>query len=56
MAAPELNATNGLIVNNATVSANYTVASGNNAFSVGPMTVNSGVSVTVSSGQRWVVI
>lgn len=56
MAAPELNASNGLIVNNATVSASYTVASGNNAFSVGPMTVNSGVSVTVSSGQRWVVI
>ena len=56
IAAPELNATNGLLVNNATVSANYTVASGNNAFSVGPMTVNGGVSVTVTSGQRWVVI
>lgn len=54
--ASEMVASNGLFVNNATVSANYTVATGNNAFSVGPVTVASGVSVTVSSGQRWVVI
>lgn len=54
--AYEIVATNGLLVNNATVSASYTVATGNNAFSVGPVTVASGVSVTVSSGQRWVVI
>jgi hypothetical protein len=45
-----------LIVNNTTASASYTVASGTNAFSVGPITVASGVTVTVSSGQRWVVI
>ena len=52
----ELVASNGLMVNNATVSASYTVASGTNAMSVGPMSVSSGVTVTVSSGQRWVVI
>jgi hypothetical protein len=48
--------TNGLIINSTTVAASYTVASGQNAMSVGPMTVNSGVTVTVSSGQRWLVL
>jgi len=47
---------NGIHVNSATVSSSYTIASGNNGFSVGPITVASGQSVTVSSGQRWVVI
>lgn len=51
----EVVATNGLFVNNATVSANYTIESGYNATSVGPMTVASGVAVTVTSGQRWLV-
>jgi hypothetical protein len=54
--APQVNATNGLIVNSMTVSANYTVASGDSAMSIGPITVASGVSVTVSSGSRWVGI
>ena len=54
--ASEMIASNGLLLTTATVSANYTVASGNNALSVGPITVASGISVTVSSGQRWVVI
>jgi hypothetical protein len=45
-----------LIVNSMTVSANYTIATGDSAMSVGPITVNSGVSVTVSSGSRWVVL
>ena len=52
----ELIASNGLILNSATVSTSYTVATGNNAMSVGPITVASGQSVTVSSGQRWVVL
>ena len=52
----ELIASNGLILNSATVSTSYTVATGNNAISVGPMTVASGQSVTISSGQRWVVL
>ena len=46
----------GIIINNTTISTNYTIASGTNGFSVGPMTVSSGYAVTVSSGQRWVVI
>lgn len=54
--ALELVASNGLVVNSATVSANYTLAAGYNATSAGPVTVASGVSVTVSSGSRWVVL
>jgi hypothetical protein len=56
LSASQVIASNGLIINNTTVSASYTVASGNNAMSVGPVTVASGQSVTVSSGQRWVVL
>ena len=51
-----IRASNGLVVNSNTVSANYTIASGDSASSVGPMTVASGVAVTVSSGSRWVVL
>jgi hypothetical protein len=49
-------AENGLVLNKTTVSQSMTVATGYNAHSVGPMTINSGVTVTVDSGQRWVVI
>jgi len=47
----------GAIVTNqdeATVS--YTIAAGENGFSVGPVTVASGVTITVSAGQRWLVL
>jgi hypothetical protein len=56
LSASQVIASNGLVLNNTTVSTSYTVASGQNAMSVGPMTVASGQSVTVSSGQRWVVL
>jgi len=49
-------ASNGIFVNSTTVSTSYTIASGTNGWSVGPITVASGQNVTVSSGQRWVVI
>jgi hypothetical protein len=39
-----------------TVTANGTILTGQNGFSVGPLTVASGVSITVSSGQRWLVL
>lgn len=47
---------NGLHVNSQTVSSNYTVASGDNALSAGPVSVASGITVTVSSGSVWTVI
>jgi hypothetical protein len=53
---PAVIASNGIVLNGTTVSASYTIASGNNGFSVGPITVASGQAVTVSSGQRWLVL
>lgn len=41
--------------NKMTIAANTTFSSGINGISVGPITINSGVSVTVPSSQRWVV-
>jgi hypothetical protein len=38
-----------------TISANYSIASGNNAMTAGPITINSGVSVTVPTGSTWVI-
>jgi hypothetical protein len=49
-------ASNGLMVNNATIATSYTIPAGYNASSVGPVSVASGVSVTVPSGSRWVVL
>jgi hypothetical protein len=49
-------ASGALIVNTTTVGENYTVPTGSNAFSVGPITISSGFAITVSSGQRWVVL
>jgi hypothetical protein len=48
---------NGVIYENSTaISANYTLTAGKNAMSVGPITINNGVTVTVPSAQRWVVL
>ena len=56
LTAPQTVASNGLVVNSNTVSASYSIPSGSSATSTGPMTVNSGVVVTVPSGSRWVVL
>lgn len=42
--------------NGTTISSNYTLSSGTNGFSVGAITIASGVAVTVPSGKRWVVL
>ena len=42
--------------NGQTVTANYTITSGKNAGTFGPVTINSGVTVTVPTGSRWVII
>lgn len=46
----------GIYVNNDVISQDYTIATGQNGFSVGPMTISDGYAVTVSSGQRWVIL
>jgi hypothetical protein len=42
--------------NGQTITTSYTLTTNTNAMSTGPLTVNSGVSVTVPSGSRWVVL
>ena len=54
--APIQRASNGIIVNSKTVSASYSIASGDAGMSVGPVTVSSGQTVTIASGSRWVVL
>ena len=44
------------VENDQALTTNYTIPVGKNASSVGPITVPGGVSVTVSSGSRWVVL
>ena len=46
----------GLWENNTTISSNYSITSGNNAMSAGPITVASGVTVTVPTGSVWTVV
>jgi len=42
--------------NDQTVTADYTITSGKNAMSAGPITVNSGVTVTVPTGSTWTIV
>ena len=42
--------------NNTNVTADYTITSGKNAMSAGPITIDSGVTVTVPSGSTWTVV
>lgn len=54
--APTLIASNGFTVNSQTVAVSYSIPSGYSATSAGPITINSGIVVTVPSGSRWVVV
>ena len=49
-------ASGAIYTNTTTISSNYTISSGNNGFSVGPITISSGYAVTVATGQRWVIL
>jgi len=42
--------------NDQTVTQNYTITAGKNAMSAGPITVNSGVTVTVPTGSTWTIV
>ena len=56
----QMNATafsGGAIYENADdIAANYSITAGKNAMSVGPITIADSVTVTVPSGQRWVIL
>ena len=47
---------NGFFINPNTLVSSYTVATATNASTIGPFTIPSGLSVTVSSGARWIVL
>ena len=47
--------TSGLWEHAHTIAANYSIASGNNALTAGPITINTGVSVTVPTGSTWII-
>lgn len=44
------------IENSQVVTANYTIPVGKNAMSTGEITINAGVTVTVSAGSTWAII
>lgn len=49
-------ANNGIIVNNTFISNSYTIPANSGAISVGPITQQSGVIVTLSGNSRWIII
>ena len=53
---PNLLASNGILAHNSTVSTSCNLGSGYNALAVGPITIGAGASVTVASGQRWLIL
>ena len=42
--------------NSKTVNYSYTITSGKNAITVGPITINAGVTVTIPTGSRWAIV
>jgi hypothetical protein len=42
--------------NGQTITTNYTITTNNNAVTAGPVTINSGVTVTVPSGSYWTIV
>ena len=45
-----------LYENTRTVTTSYTITTGSSAMSVGPISLASGVNITVPSGSKWVVL
>jgi hypothetical protein len=43
-------------LNNTTISTSYTMPTGYSASSTGPITINSGITVTIPGGSRWVIL
>lgn len=54
--SPQFAASGGLLLNALTIGTSFTIPTGYSASSTGPLTLSSGVSVTVPAGSRWVVL
>lgn len=50
------NSDNAILLNGITITTNYTIPTNYNAGSFGPITINSGATVTVPSGSVWTVV
>jgi len=48
--------TNALFEHANTITANYTIATGNNAISAGAITIANGITVTVPNGSTWSIV
>ena len=54
--APQFAASNGLNVNNGTIGTSYTFPTGYNSVEAGDITISGGITVTVPSTSRWVIV
>ena len=48
--------TNGITLNANTIATSYTIAATNNGLSAGPVSINGGVTITVSTGSVWTIV
>ena len=48
--------TKGLYEHEHTIDADYSIASGSNAMSAGPITISGGYSITIPTGSTWVIV
>ena len=53
---PVVQATTPFVVNSQTVTYSYAIPQGSSCVSGGPVTINSGVTVTIPSGSKWVIL
>jgi hypothetical protein len=56
LTSSHLVAGNGIFVNSLTIGTSYTIPSGYSGMTAGVVTISNGVTVTVSTGSRWVVV
>lgn len=52
----EKSVVNNILTNETTTSVGYNIDVGTNGLSVGPITISPGNSITISAGQRWVIL
>ena len=54
--SPNYQSTACIFENAQTISSNYTISTSYNAMSAGTITINTGVTVTVPTSSRWVIV
>ena len=51
----DFTSTNGILENANTIATSYTITTNYNALSAGPITINTGVTVTIPTGSSWFI-